>query len=176
MAFGLQYKVIGDFFDRLPVQKMVADHERRALSRIGAFIRRSARSSIRRRKRVSQAGQPPSAHSTDKVATIKNILFAYDRMRHSVVVGPVLLNKRHTGVTNSGTVPETLEAGGVVLITEKQYRPGGPWLATSRGSRRVRPGQKFRKRSAVYKPRPFMGPALRKEQPNIPKIFAGRVA
>lgn len=175
MSFGLEYKVKGQFFDRLTVRKMLVDHERKSLSKIGAHIRQAARSSIRRRKRVSQPGQPPSAHSTDQVATIKNILFAYDAARKSVVIGPVLLHKRHEGVTNSGTIPETLEAGGTVLITEKQFRPGGAWFATSRG-KRLRPGQKVRKRRAVYQPRPFMGPAFEKEKPKIPAIFAGRAA
>jgi hypothetical protein len=169
MTFGLEYKVTGQFFDRAPVQKMMVDHERRSLSRIGAFIRRRARSSIRRRKRISAAGQPPSAHSTDKVASIKNILFAYDARRKSVVVGPVLLNQRNIGVTNSGTIPETIEAGGAVMIREK--RVGKHWMSQGR---RVRPGQPTRRRRAVYKPRPIMGPALKAEQPNIPKIFAGR--
>lgn len=172
MSFGLDYKVKGQFFDRLAVQKQLADHERNALSQIGAYIRRAARSSIRRRKAVSQPGSPPSAHSTDAVATIKNILFAYDRSRKSVVIGPVLLHKRHQGVTNSGTIPETLEAGGTVMITERLV--GNRWMPSN--GRRVRPGQKTRRRRAVYGPRPFMGPAFEKEKPNIPAIFAGRTA
>lgn len=177
MSFGLEYKVTGQFFDRLAVQKMLPPLERRTLSRIGAFIRRRARSSIRRRKRASQPGSPPSAHSSDKVASIRNILFAYEASRKSVVVGPVKLNQVNSDWITGGTItiPELMEFGGVLNIQEKSTDSGKTWRRRNR-RRSPRPWEIFRKRRAIYRPRPFMGPALQAEQPNIPKIFAGRVA
>ena len=39
---------------------------------------------LRRRKRPSKPGESPSVHSTDRVATLKNILFGFDG-RYTVV-------------------------------------------------------------------------------------------
>ena len=57
------------------------------LSRFGAFVRQRARHSIRKRKAISAPGSPPSSH----VGTLRDlILFAFDAIRRSVVIGPVL--------------------------------------------------------------------------------------
>jgi hypothetical protein len=58
------------FFDRQSVIDRMTKANRRALSKVGAFIRRRARSSLRRRKRRSQPGSPPSVHSRDSVAAV----------------------------------------------------------------------------------------------------------
>src|SRR5690242_12299768 len=88
------------FFDRKAVVDATTVAERKALSRIGAFVRRRARSSLRRRKRVSRPGEPPSVHSKDDTANLKNILFAYEPSHRRVVIGPVGLNQ-----VNSLTLP-----------------------------------------------------------------------
>ena len=100
------------FFDRLKVQRAVGDATRRVLSKFGAFVRTAARHSIRKRKAVSQPGNPPSSHT----GLLRNrIYFAYDPARQSVVIGPTPINQ----VTFdrdikpvSGIVPEILEYGG----------------------------------------------------------------
>lgn len=179
MTFGLQYKVTGQFFDRLPVQKMLTDFEKKSLSRIGANLRRTSRGSIkfrgwlkrkkgetltayqrRMRSRVSPAGSPAFTHTRDKFRTIKNILFAYDSAKHSVVVGPRLFRGRSSS-RNSDTVPATLEAGGSVTVRETVFRRGK---------------KTTQRRQVVVKPRPTMTLAWRKEQPNVPRILAGRAA
>ena len=66
------------FFDRQAVKGRMTKANRKALSKAGAFIRRRARSSLRRRKKSSEPGRPPSVHTSDRVATLKNILFAYE--------------------------------------------------------------------------------------------------
>ena len=48
------------FFDRAKVKNAVDKGVRKVLSKFGAFVRRTARSSIRKRKRVSAPGEPPS--------------------------------------------------------------------------------------------------------------------
>jgi len=53
----------GMFFDRKAVTSAVDRTERRVLSRFGAFVRRGAKSSIRKRKRAAEAGMPPSSHT-----------------------------------------------------------------------------------------------------------------
>ena len=171
--FGITMKVKDLFFDRQAVQAKADRAKIKNLSKAGAFIRRGARSSIRRRKAVSAPGQPPSAHSKDRVATIKNILFGYDAESESVVVGPVLLNgHQHVGgVTTSGTTPETLEFGRTVGLREK--RVGKSWRSI--GRRRPRPGQPTRIRRATYRPRPFMGPALAAESETFPDLWFNSV-
>lgn len=121
-TFGVTYEVKNLFFDRKAVAEHVGPQTARALSKLGSFVRRSARSSMRRRKKPSPAGSPPIAHSSSKVATLKNILFAFDPARNSVVIGPVRLNQKfYFGgpVLAAGTVPQLHEFGGSLGIREK---------------------------------------------------------
>lgn len=74
------------FFDKKKVLDAADRATSRVLSRFGAFVRTRARSSIRKRKRISDPGSPPSSH----VGTLRDsIYFAYDPARRSVVIGPV---------------------------------------------------------------------------------------
>jgi len=135
------------FFDRKKVLRAVDKATRRVLSKAGAFVRTTAKHSIRRRKRVSQPGQPPSSH----MGLLKHlILFGYDRRRQTVVVGPLKLNQK------IGNAPEALEHGGASIVAEG--------LRNRRRKRRVR-----------IKARPFMGPAMAKETPKFPKLWANSV-
>lgn len=165
------------FFDREEVARRVAPAARRVLSKFGAFVRRRARSSIRfRKKGFSQAGSPPFSHTRDPFATIRNILFALDATRNSVVIGPVRLNGRQylNGILSRGTIPEVLEYGGFEGIREKQRYAGGPWrgLGTTRA---LRPGERIRVRQARYEARPFMRPAFAAESQNILSLWKGSI-
>jgi hypothetical protein len=192
-AFNLTYKVTEAFFDRAKVVQMTEDRELRALSRIGAFVRRRARTAIlRRRKRVSSPGEPPSVHSTDDVATLRNILFAYNRGSQSVVIGPVKLNQLNTKAEGLGSqpVPSIMEHGGKIRVSEWRFdaadqlnvaqfgkypsarrfskrwtRQDKRWRNTSRKRRWTLSEFKVQTRSRIasYRPRPFMGPALEAE-------------
>ena len=102
------------FFDRGSVQSAVDRTTARVFSRFGAFVRTRARSSIRKRKRVSTPGQPPSSHA----GTLKKfIFFSFDARSRSVVVGPV-------PIAGGGTAPESLEYGGrtSLFVREKNER------------------------------------------------------
>jgi len=135
------------FFDRKAVTGAVDKAARKVLSRFGAFVRRGAKSSIRKRKRVSSPGEPPSSHT----GLLKRfIFFGYDRRRRSVVIGPQRLNQK------IGDAPQALEHGGTSTIVEG--------LRGRRRKRRVR-----------MKARPYMGPAFQKEQPKLPAMWAGSV-
>lgn len=135
------------FFDRVKIENAEQRARVKALSRVGAFLRRRARSSIRRRNAVSQAGQPPSSH-TDLLRQF--LFFAYDRATGSLVVGPAKLNR-------PGDAPEVLEFGGEVLrqVEDKQGR--------------------MRQVLMHYRPRPYMKPALDAELAagTIPEQWAG---
>lgn len=80
----------GLFFDRAKVTNATDKATRKVLSRFGAFVRQTARSSIRKRKHTSSPGQPP----TNKTGLLKKfIFFGYSPESRSVVIGAALLNK-----------------------------------------------------------------------------------
>lgn len=121
------------FFDRLAVLGKVDAATRRVLSKFGAFVWRSAKSSIRKRKKPSAPGKPPSSHTG---LLKKFIYFAFDPNRRSVVIGPVRLN-RDEGV------PPLLEYGG----TAKRRKRGGK-MATVMYKARPYMGPAFEKEKA----------------------------
>ncbi|MEM9108608.1 MAG: hypothetical protein AAGC72_01135 [Planctomycetota bacterium] len=90
------------FFDRDKVLDKLDRDERRLLSRAGAFVRRRARSSIRKRKGISKSGKPPASHTGQYK---KSILFGYEKSSRSVVIGP-------SASFGGSEVPELLEFGG----------------------------------------------------------------
>ena len=122
------------FFDRDAVLKAMDRQERRLLSKAGAFVRRTARSSIRKRKKPATPGKPPSSHTGDYK---RSILFGYDRQARSVVIGP-------SATYGGSEIPELLEFGGTA---------------------------KRRGKTARYRARPHMLPALEKEADNFPQLF-----
>lgn len=163
----LDYRITDYFFDRIEIIEQIETAERKNLSKIGAFIRQRARSSMRRRKQASSPGTPPSAHSRDRVATLKNILFGYQRNTHSVVIGPVKLNQANY-VPDGGqtTLPQLHEFGGSIFIHEerlKKNRGDGKWYRRDLRSKRELPWKDYRLKLAKYEARPFMGPALEAE-------------
>ncbi len=147
------------------------------MSKIGAYIRNSARQSIRRRKSVSQPGSTPSAHSSDKIASLKNILFAFEPSNHVVVVGPAKLNQVNlmAGRRNV-TVPSLHEFGGTVYIQEERWKSKDGntkwWRRDLRRS--ASENKEYRSREARYPARPFMAPALQREIRNSKLIQAWR--
>lgn len=102
------------FFDRPIVIKSMLKTNRQALSRAGSFIRTTARRSIRKRKKVSKKGNPPSSHSGE---LRKLIFFSYDQTRDSVVIGPLLFKS-----SGSPTVPNILEFGGMKKYAGKRRK------------------------------------------------------
>jgi hypothetical protein len=172
------------FFDRAAVQNAVARGNLRALSKAGAYVRTRARTSLRRRKKPAAPGQPPSVHSRDSFATLKNILFGLEPQRQAVLIGPVGLGgaSRNSAVVPDGTVPNVLEFGGQVSVLEEQlsYYDHGQkvtrWRQTNPQGRQVR-GRTLphRRRRVRVASRPFMGPALEAETQHIPDAWAGSV-
>jgi len=135
------------FFDRKAITAAVDKATRRVLSRFGAFVRRGAKSSIRKRKRISAPGEPPSSHTG---LLRRFIFFGYDRERRSVVIGPARLNQK------VGDAPHALEHGGMSTVIEG--------LRGRRRKRRVR-----------IKPRPYVGPAFEQEKPKLAAMWRDSV-
>jgi hypothetical protein len=133
------------FFDRQAVTSRVDRATVRVLSKMGAFVRTRAKGSIRKRKRVSEPGSPPSSHT----GQLKNfIFFAYEPQAKSVVVGPIKLNMK------SANAPSLLEFGGTSVVTDRK-RGGG--------------------QVAIYRPRPFMQPALEAERDKFAGLWSNTV-
>jgi len=135
------------FFDTKTVRAKTDKATRRVLSQFGAFVRQTARRSIRRRKKASQPGRPPSSHTG---LLKKFIWFGYDTVRRSVVIGPVRLSQK-----GRGEAPSVLEHGGLVMMQSRR-----------------REGKKTRAR---IHPRPFMGPAMEKEKPKLSAMWRDSV-
>jgi len=105
------------FFDKKAVTSRTDRATRRVLSRFGAFVRRTARQSIRKRKKPAPPGKPPSSH----IGLLKKfIFFGYDPRKESVVIGPVRLSQK-----GRGEAPALLEHGGTSKVGRKRvrYRP-----------------------------------------------------
>lgn len=140
------------FFTSKAVTSRVDAATRRVLSRFGAFVRRTAKSSIRKRKKASEPGQPPSSHTG---LLKKFIWFGYEPNEHSVVIGPARLTSK------TGEAPEALEHGGTATLMETK------WIGRGR--------KKRQKRNVHVAARPFMGPAMDKETPKLPSMWADSV-
>lgn len=153
------------FFRRREMEQGILQAQRQSLTRAGAYIRQTARASIRpagkrpikdRRRQglrgyrdpaISRPGSPPRLH-TRAAQNLRMIRFAWEPRRVSVIVGPVLF-KMAGGVR----IPQVLERGGRSFVRDKRGR----------------------RRTIRIRRRPFMEPALRKELPNFPSLFSNSI-
>lgn len=135
------------FFDRPKVMKSVDHGTRRVLSRFGAYVRTTAKRSIKRppKRSASRTSLPGSAPYSHEGSLKRLIYFGFDPRKRSVVIGPVPFKE--------GEAPELLEEGGTAV-------------------RRDRQGKRV---TARYRPRPFMGPAYHQELPNVPQMWRDSV-
>jgi hypothetical protein len=194
---GMRMKAV--FFDRRAVMDAVGRANQKLLSRAGAFIQRRAKSLIRKRKRASNPGEPPSSH----VGTLRNLIyFGYDTANESVVIGPLPLGA-------IGIVPPTLEYGGESharrnprrkfrtigdggeiriggrqSITTKRNKDG-KFVTYAKLNTQAQADRANQLNAELYGPetmggghigpRPYMGPAFIAEQPNLPVLWANSV-
>lgn len=141
---GISFNVKRIFFSRRAVRDPMDRKTKRVMKRLGAFIRQSAKTSMPVRVHISKVGQAPHSHTRN---IRRRILFDYNEMSQTLVVGPTLL----PGVGDTGALP-ALEQGG---ISQKVFRGKG------------RP-----RRPTYIRARPFMLPALEKELPGLPQIWS----
>jgi hypothetical protein len=97
------------YFEGTKVIDRVRTGEVKALTKESAEVRKNARRSIRKRKRASAPGMPPSSH----IGRLKNLIyFAIERNRQvGAVIGPTLWGNPR----GSDTVPHILEYGGTAV-------------------------------------------------------------
>lgn len=161
----IDISIKSQFFDRPKVVAAVDKARRRALSRAGAYVRTSARTSIRKRKSYAAPGNPPHSHEG---SLRKMILFGYDRSSDSVVVGPVGFRR--------SVVPNLLEFGGKVRNTRRRVVRVGQPGRNERGQfvlgqrKVIEAGEELN-----YEPRPYMAPALEREKGRIPKAWKNSI-
>ena len=133
--------------DTRRLSRAYARAERSALSRAGAYVRKLARSHMRRRSRAARPGEGPTVRE-GQLKTF--LLWAYEPQRHTTVVGP----KRLPGAT--ADTPEAMEHGKVLTR----------WVG--RGSRR-------RRQAIAYEKRPSTMPALGMAGPDLPDFWRDAV-
>lgn len=130
------------------LRKYVDEKTANALSKFGAYVRKEARDLIRRQKKPSKPGNPPSS-PTGRLK--KSILFFYDKKAKSVVIGPIKFSGVQLRQTNK-PVPAVLEYGGkITLKTIKPPQIGD--FGPIRISRRPISGSKVRKTVTYVKGR-----------------------
>ena len=162
------------FFDR-KIAKDFDDRGGKVLSKFGAYVMRRARTSIRKRKRASKPGQPPT-NVTGILRGITGrepgIFFFYDKPRQSVIIGPTKANQvffNHHREPVQGTVPSVLEYGGQIKILEANYGRHGKdkWYRADLRSKRRLAELETRLRTVTIAARPYMQPAFDKELPKL---------
>lgn len=186
---------VESFFDRQKVARAVDRAERKNLSKGGAFVRRTGRTLLRKKARLGRAsdlegkrreyyeqrvaeakerGEPPPPrplkHSRpgEPPKQITGLLrrflfFSFDRSTRSVPVGPAKLSGK------DADTPRLLEEGGNARrrLSVPVRRRSGP-----------RKGKLVLQRKSVnakYEARPFMGPALDKNQSKLAQLWANSV-
>jgi len=131
---------------------------RRQLYNFGSFVRQTARRSLRKRKKSSEEGKPPSMHE----GTIKRkLIYAVDELNKNVVIGPTLWSRKAAHIVEHGgdfvvnLIPWWVltDPRERVALKRRLNRAGNSGLE-----------RRFRvKRRIKYKARPFMRPAFEKE-------------
>lgn len=155
MTFSLEAKITEIRIERQRMRRAAERASRRSVVRSLAFIRTKTRSNVlRRRKKVSQPGKPPSVHSKDPTKSLKKIRFDYDNQSMSGVVGPVHFKANRYGVRSQTTTPNTLEFGGTLTYFEEYVPAVGAW--TMRRKSRSRKNYEQRTRRVTIQPRQFM--------------------
>lgn len=130
------------FFSTEAVTRAIGRAEAAVLSRQGAYVRRVAQRSMRKRPGRSRPGEPPHVHT----GLLKKFLyFVYSRAEHTVIVGPAAFSER-------SNAPAALERGGTsrTRVTDR------------RGSLTI---------TIEIEARPYMGPALVRAKPHFPGFW-----
>lgn len=178
-------------FDQRKVQRRAAQGSIRSLRHAGAYLRLTARRSIRRSATESKPGTPPH---TRRGRLRESIRFSVEKNRQRVIIGPAYskihrIGSRHEfggtehpkwnpnwNLRPGGHGPLAFDSHTVTGSVGKLRTPA----QVTRARRIAREWQRTWKSKragglATYPPRPFMGPALRKTEPRLPRMWAGAI-
>ena len=145
-GFAITIKMVSSHFDTKKIIRAAERAERRVGTKAGAFVRRGAKSSIRKSKKVSKPGRPPRSHS-GQLKTL--LLFGYDAGSKTTVVG-------FKPTRSGGAIPQALEKGGTTKVTIRKR------------------GRKVTRTVRIAK-RPTLVPALEKERSKLPGRWANSI-
>lgn len=148
---GFRLNTTKTFFAPERVMAATDRAARRVMNKWGGGVKIRMRRSIRRRKRASRPGEPPSAHAPGG-SGLKYIRYSYNARRRSVLVG-VVRNDSPRLYGQRQTVPELHELGGVVSVLGRDGR--------------VRPGN--------YPKRPIAKPVFDEQYPRLPEMYRNAV-
>jgi hypothetical protein len=139
------------FFTSAAVIKDCDRKTRSVLSKFGAFVRRTAKGSIRKAKKPARPGSPPHDHG----GPLKRLIFfVWEAARRSVIIGPERLRSKE------GDAPHALEHGGQTTSTRKVRVGRSSYRAT---------------RKVTIAAHPYMGPAAAKESKKLPDLWSNSV-
>jgi hypothetical protein len=176
------------YFDRAKFDRRLDARVLAGLSRIGAYVWRQARSSLRYTKKSSSPGRPPAVHrgsftkkrvdrktktvSFQRASPLRELLRFAVMGDREVVIGPPL------GGPRSGA-PRVLERGGQGVVREVVSRPAKTGRKATRRQaesyrrllregRLTAPRVEYRERRIAIAARPFMAPALAAVMSKLP--------
>lgn len=160
------------FFDSAKVTRLITVGQVRALSKIGAFVRQRARTSMRKRKGASKPNTPPSV----QIGTLRNMLFfAYDPTAQTVVIGPVGLGRNIVPGLHEFGGSQTLQKTLYSIRTANSQRQADAYREKVKAGQIVPTPKAKRTVVASYPARSYMGPAMEKEiaAKTFDRAFAG---
>lgn len=167
--------VKSQFFDK-SITRTVDKGKKRGLGRVGGYMRKVVRRSIRKigKKGVhSKPGNPPKSITGD---LRNNIFYVFDAFKESVIVGAAKLNQvfwNGAGEPQAGgTVPQVLEEGGQIGQLEVWNEYTQSWSRADLRSKRRLAGKKLRLRYAKIEPRPYIQPGYEVTEPKIAGFMA----
>lgn len=147
------------FFDRGHIEAMLGKGEAKALSKMGAYVRTTAKGSLKyatKKNASSLPGQPPRVHR-GQMFTSKNkktgvtaarsasplkelIYFTFDSASKSVVIGPAKFKP-----TVRTPVPAVLEHGGTAVISIEKFTVHSASAGTGRKAT-IRQAENYRRK------------------------------
>jgi len=146
---------------KIPPRNVMSPVDRelnRRLHKLGSWTRQTARRSIRKRKKVSDPGKPPSGHE----GSVKNLIF-YDVNldERNVVIGPKASMRKAVQFIEYGGEQEIMVWPWWTVPPQDRPRVKREVRAKSGGNLHDK-GNKVSIR-VRYEPRPFMRPAFSQE-------------
>lgn len=185
------------YFDDPTIYRYIDKATADGLGKWGAYVRRTARQSIKERPGPSKPGSPPHSH----VGTLKKLIeFAFDTTTKTVVVGPEIstnpsgapnilefsgrirkrnkkpvLKQKTFEIGDNGPIRFAIKDGKAVPVFAKIKTEPQARRATLNFAHMVQEREQENKRLETSKPfvaaRPYMGPAMIKNIKFAPKHF-----
>ena len=167
--------------DTSGIKNLVDRKKKQRLRQFGAYVRTTARQSIRKTKATSKPGDPPKSHHG---ALRDLIYFAVSELGDNVTIGPLPFRKRISPIVEYGgreaisvptawTVPDTKFGAAGKRDTGGRFKKRTQSVERIKANIAIKAGKlpKRTKIKVTYKPRPFMVPAHEKVTRGNPNLM-----